>query len=71
MAIGSRHGLDAAAWSAWIASGRPPPELDRAQSVPFFVFNQETSLRGAQPTGVLLQAMGEALAAAGAGACEA
>jgi len=58
--IGSRHGLDHAAWKAWMASH--PPELEQATSVPLFVFNQEISISGAQPVEVMLEAMGEALA---------
>ncbi|MDM0116969.1 DsbA family oxidoreductase [Variovorax sp. J22R133] len=59
--IGSRHGLDHAAWKTWMAAR--PPKLERAISVPLFVFNRGMSLSGAQPADVLLEAMGDALAA--------
>ncbi|MEJ8852554.1 DsbA family oxidoreductase [Variovorax rhizosphaerae] len=59
--IGSRHGLDPAAWRAWMATHTP--ELEPATSVPFFVFNREISLSGAQRVDVMLEAMDEALAA--------
>jgi predicted DsbA family dithiol-disulfide isomerase len=42
---------------------RHTPELEPATSVPLFVFNRELSLSGAQPASVMLEALGEALAA--------
>jgi len=60
-AIGSCHGLKPAAWKSWMA--RHTPELEPATSVPLFVFNGELSLSGAQPVSVMLEALGEALAA--------
>ncbi|MEJ8859817.1 DsbA family oxidoreductase [Variovorax robiniae] len=65
--IGSRHGLDPAAWKAWMATHTP--ELEPATSVPLFVFNREISLSGAQRVDVMLEAMREALAAASLPAC--
>jgi predicted DsbA family dithiol-disulfide isomerase len=57
-AIGSRHGLDHAAWKAWMAAH--PAQLEQATSVPLFVFNREISLAGAQPAEVMLEAMADA-----------
>ncbi|MEJ8852648.1 DsbA family oxidoreductase [Variovorax rhizosphaerae] len=60
--IGHRHGLDPAAWKAWMATHTP--KLEPATSVPLFVFNRELSLSGAHRVDVMLEAMGQALAAA-------
>jgi predicted DsbA family dithiol-disulfide isomerase len=64
LAIGSRHGVAAAPWHAWLAAGRTLPS-PRVPSVPFLVFDHAISLAGAQPVNVMLEAMREALAAEG------
>ncbi|MDM0000623.1 DsbA family oxidoreductase [Variovorax sp. J22P240] len=66
LAIGSRHEIDPAAWRAWLDHEHRFPEQNRVSSVPLLVFNRQISLRGAQPQGVLLEAMGEACEAAAA-----
>ncbi|WP_213959893.1 DsbA family oxidoreductase [Variovorax sp. dw_954] len=59
--IAGRHGLDAPAWKAWMTTN--PAQLEQADGVPLFVFNQRISLSGAQPVEALLEAMDEAVAA--------
>jgi predicted DsbA family dithiol-disulfide isomerase len=47
-----------------MAAGPRRPELEHVPSVPLLAFNKKISVCGAQPVGVLLEAMGEAVARA-------
>ena len=55
--IAAGLGLDTAELEAWIASGAGKPEAQDVPGVPFFVFNQQLALSGAQPADALLDAM--------------
>lgn len=58
--IAQSHGLDTKALQAWIADGAGQPLPLEVPGVPFFVFNRELALSGAQPPQVLLGAMQQA-----------
>jgi predicted DsbA family dithiol-disulfide isomerase len=55
--IAQSHSLDTAALQAWIADGAGQPLPLDVPGVPFFVFNRQLALSGAQPPQILLDAM--------------
>jgi predicted DsbA family dithiol-disulfide isomerase len=59
--IGASHGLDPVALDAWLACGAGKPVARDVPGVPFFVFNHQAALSGAQPVVVLLDAMRQAM----------
>ncbi len=61
--IASGLGLDLADLEAWLASGAGKPRAQDVPGVPFFIFNQQQALSGAQPAAALLDAMRQACAA--------
>jgi len=67
LAIADGMGLDAAALAQWLDAGHGQPVALDVPGVPFFVFNQQLALSGAQPPEVLLDAMRQASAQATAG----
>lgn len=60
--IAADHGLNVTDVLAWIESGRGHPKKFDVPRVPFFVFNQQRVLSGAQAAELLLDAMLQACA---------
>ncbi len=61
--IAQEFDLPMAELSHWLESGMGKPMLLEVPGVPFFVFNRRAALSGAQPPGLLLRSMRQALEA--------
>ncbi len=61
VAIGAAHGLDADRLRTALAEMGPPVPSPGVSGVPFFVFDQQLALSGAQPPQALFAAMRQAL----------